>query len=83
MCPPETRPAKPPASPISEPVAPELARTAKPPVPPVTSECSMVETTARTTPSTSVSRRLVPSNDRPSPTEAAEPTSMWPMYPPA
>ena len=56
-----------------------LASTEYPPMPPVTSECSMVETTMLSTSSTSLRLTFWPSRLRPPPTAAAEPISILPI----
>ena len=89
MCPPEIFPAKPPASPsmsfadASDAVFFQVAFTAKPPTSPVTFECSIVETTTFNASSTLLIPIDLPSTLKPFPTEAAEPISIYPIYPPA
>ena len=89
MCPPEIFPANPPASPrtsfsdASDAVFFQEAFTANPPTFPVTLECSIVETTTFNASSTFLIPIDLPSTLRPFPTEAAEPISIYPIYPPA
>ena len=82
MCPPDIFPANPPASPstssalASDSVFFVDAITAKPPVFPVTLECSTVETTTFNASSTSLIPIAAPRTLKPFPTDAAEPISI-------
>ena len=75
MCPPEIFPANPPASPRTSPSTFD-AFTANPPVFPVTSLCSIVETTTFKASKTSFTPIAVPRTLNPFPIDAADPISI-------